>query len=43
VVAAAVGTTLWTVVDRWVAEGAHADRIVPMVDEAFGLLKAGLG
>jgi AcrR family transcriptional regulator len=42
VVAAAVGTTLWTVVDRWVAEGAQADRIVPMVDEAFGLLTAGL-
>ncbi len=43
VVAAAVGTTMWTVVDRWVSEGADGERIVPMVDEAFGLLTAGLG
>jgi hypothetical protein len=43
VVAAVVGTTMWTVVDRWVADGAVADRIVPMLDEAFGLLTAGLG
>jgi AcrR family transcriptional regulator len=43
VVAAAVGTTLWTVVDRWVADGAAADRLVPMVDEAFEVLTSGLG
>jgi AcrR family transcriptional regulator len=42
VVAAAVGTTMWTVVDRWVADGAHSDRLIPMVDEAFGLLIGGL-
>jgi AcrR family transcriptional regulator len=42
VVAGAVGTTLWTVVDRWVAEGAAPDHLVPMLDEAFGLLTAGL-
>ena len=42
VVAAAVGTTLWTVVDRWVADDAPADRLIPMLDEAFALLTSGM-
>lgn len=39
--AAAVGTTLWTVVDRWIAEGASEDRLVPLFDEGFALLSTG--
>ena len=42
VVAAAIGITMWTVVDRWVTEGAVAERLVPMFDEAFDLLTSGL-
>jgi AcrR family transcriptional regulator len=40
--AAAVGTTVWTVVDRWVAEGGETDRLLPMLDEGFALLAAGM-
>lgn len=39
--AAGVGTTMWTVVDRWVAEGAPADRLLPLLDEGFTLLATG--
>jgi AcrR family transcriptional regulator len=39
--AAAVGTMLWTVADRWVAEGAPEDRLLPLVDEGFRLLATG--
>jgi AcrR family transcriptional regulator len=42
VVAAAAGTTMWTVVDRWVADGGDRDRLLPMLDEAFALLRAGM-
>jgi AcrR family transcriptional regulator len=42
VVAAAAGTTMWTVVDRWVTEGGEQDRLLPMLDEAFALLRAGM-
>jgi AcrR family transcriptional regulator len=40
--AAAVGTAMWTVVDRWVAEGGKAERLLPMLDEAFELLAVGM-
>jgi AcrR family transcriptional regulator len=39
--AAAVGTAMWTVVDRWVAEGAAEDRLLPLLDEGFELLATG--
>lgn len=42
VLAAAAATTAWTVIDRWVAQGSSADRLLPMLDEAFGMLSAGL-
>lgn len=40
--AAAVGTTVWTVADRWTAEGADPERLLPMLDEGFALLAAGM-
>jgi AcrR family transcriptional regulator len=40
--AAAVGTTMWTVIDRWVAEGAATERLLPMLDEGFELLADGM-
>jgi AcrR family transcriptional regulator len=43
VAAAAIGATMWTVVDRWVADGARPERLGPMLDEAFDLLASGLG
>ncbi|HEY8523542.1 MAG TPA: TetR family transcriptional regulator [Acidimicrobiales bacterium] len=39
--AGVVATTLWAVLDRWVADGADPDRLGPMVDEAFALLASG--
>jgi AcrR family transcriptional regulator len=39
--AGVVGTTMWAVVDRWVAEGAEPTRLPHMVDEAFQLLASG--
>jgi AcrR family transcriptional regulator len=42
VCAAAVGSTMWTVIGRWVVEDRSADELVPMIDEAFGLLAEGL-
>jgi AcrR family transcriptional regulator len=43
IIATAVGGALWTVIDRWVEEGAPNERLIPLVDEAFGLLERGLG
>jgi AcrR family transcriptional regulator len=40
VLAAAVGTTAWTIMDRWVAEGASLDRLLPMIDEGFAVLES---
>jgi len=42
VLAAAAATTAWTVIDRWVAQGATPDRLLPMFDDAFGLLASAL-
>lgn len=39
--AGVVSTTAWAVLERWVSEGADPDRLLPMIDEAFALLKAG--
>jgi AcrR family transcriptional regulator len=41
VIAAAVATTAWTVIDRWVVAGAQPDRLLPMIDEGFALLESG--
>jgi AcrR family transcriptional regulator len=41
VLAGVVSTTAWAVLDRWVSEGCDPERLIPMVDEAFGLLQAG--
>lgn len=43
VFASAVGGTIWTVINRWVDEGAERERLLPLVDEAFALLEKGLG
>jgi AcrR family transcriptional regulator len=42
VMAAAIGTTVWTVATRWVAEQAPPERLFTMIDEAFDLLAKGL-
>jgi AcrR family transcriptional regulator len=34
-------SAIWTVVDRWLAEDAPVERLVPMIDEAFDLLELG--
>jgi hypothetical protein len=39
--AGVVGTTMWAVVDRWVAEGADPTQLPGMLDEAFALLGSG--
>ena len=43
VMATAVSGVLWTVVDRWVEEGAVPNRLTSLIDEAFELLAKGLG
>lgn len=43
VFASAVGGAVWTVINRWVDEGADRERLLPLVDEAFALLEQGLG
>jgi AcrR family transcriptional regulator len=43
VMATTAAGVMWTVVDRWVDEGAAPDRLGPLLDEAFGLLTRGLG
>jgi AcrR family transcriptional regulator len=42
VAAGVIASALWTTVNRWTAEGAELDRLQPMIDEAFGVLAAGL-
>jgi AcrR family transcriptional regulator len=42
VIAGAVASAIWTVVDRWIADGAEPDHLEPMIDEAFALLASGL-
>jgi AcrR family transcriptional regulator len=42
VVAGAVSATMLAVMDRWVAEGARSDRVIPLLDEGFALLSRGL-
>jgi AcrR family transcriptional regulator len=42
VLAGAVSAMLLAVMDRWVADGAQPDRLVPLLDEGFGLLEEGL-
>lgn len=42
VIAAAVGITMWTVINRWVADDRAIDELIPMIDEGFALLAAGL-
>lgn len=41
VLAGVFSTAVWAAVDRWVAEGADRDRLVPMVDEVFRMLASG--
>jgi AcrR family transcriptional regulator len=40
--AAGVGTTLWTVIERWAAERGSRERLAEMLDEGFALLRDGL-
>ena len=40
VLAATVASTTWTVLERWVAEGADPGRLVPMIDEGFACIEA---
>jgi AcrR family transcriptional regulator len=42
ILAGAVSATLLTIMDRWVADGARPERLVAVLDEAFGALEAGL-
>jgi AcrR family transcriptional regulator len=42
VMAGAISATLLAVMDRWVAEGSRADRLVALLDEGFALLAGGL-
>jgi AcrR family transcriptional regulator len=42
VLAGAVSATMLAVMDRWVAEGARPDRVIPLLDEGFALLERGL-
>jgi AcrR family transcriptional regulator len=43
VMATAAAGVVWTVIDRWVAEGAEPHRLAPLLDEGFHLLATGLG
>jgi AcrR family transcriptional regulator len=42
VMASAAASTIWTVIERWLAEGKQVERLIPMIDEAFALLEEGL-
>jgi AcrR family transcriptional regulator len=42
VMATTVAGVMWTVVDRWVDEGAEPERLAPLLDEAFDLLTRGM-
>ncbi len=39
VLAATVASTTWTVLERWVADGADPGRLVPMIDEGFACIE----
>jgi AcrR family transcriptional regulator len=41
VMASAAASTIWTVIERWLAEGTEVERLPPMIDEAFALLEQG--
>jgi AcrR family transcriptional regulator len=41
VMAGAAAATIWTVIERWLAEGTEVERLAPMIDEAFTLLEQG--
>lgn len=38
VLAGVLTTTLWTIIERWVATGSDLDQLAPLVDQAFALL-----
>jgi AcrR family transcriptional regulator len=42
VMAGAVSATMMAIMDQWVAGGGQPDRLIPLLDEGFGLLAAGL-
>src|SRR5262245_40919459 len=42
VIGSMIAGALWATVNRWVAEGADRDRIMPMLDEAFAVLAKGI-
>jgi AcrR family transcriptional regulator len=42
VLAAALSEAIWAIIERWVAEGSDPERLGPMLDEAFTLLRNGL-
>jgi AcrR family transcriptional regulator len=41
VMAAAAASTVWAVIERWLAEGSQVEHMAPMIDEAFTLLEQG--
>jgi AcrR family transcriptional regulator len=43
VMATAAAGVVWTVIDRWVADGAAPARLAPLLEEGFRLLATGLG
>jgi AcrR family transcriptional regulator len=43
IMATTVSGVIWTVIDRWVDEGAPPERLAVLLDEAFDLLSSGLG
>jgi AcrR family transcriptional regulator len=43
VMATAAAGVVWTVVDRWVADGAAPARLAPLLEKGFRLLATGLG
>lgn len=43
VTAGAIGSALWTTINRWLADGSDLDRLGPMMDEALAVLATGLG
>lgn len=42
ILAGAVSAAMLAISERWVAAGAQADQLLPMIDEGFALLQAGL-
>lgn len=43
VLAAAFTETIWIILERWAADGAAAERLPDLIDEAFAAVSAGLG